>query len=396
TNRLGYEVESYRIESAVNYLKNTVTFTREWDTQAYITMVLGEAGQADDFLLNTLYTNRNEMFDFGLAVSALALHGRQREKEAGDVLDLLLSRLQNLSERHAAWQVDPGQVWGWNGTSIETTAWGLMAMMEIRGRDAVTDKITQWLIDSRRGNRWRSTRETALVIEALVQVMKAEQQVQEFTDVPYTIRLNGQTVQEGTITKSRFVKPVVVSLRPQNGANQITLELARPLGYWSLNNTLFHRGEMRQPVPHDYFKMTRLYETALHTKDYRGRPKLLPQGFSPDDPLKVGQEILVSLVIEAKQDLPYLIIEDPLPSGCEVIESFFTRNVEGWRPYSHYERRDQKMVFFLDDVPEGELRIEYLIRTELPGVFRANPAYGWCMYYPEVHALTATNRLTVR
>ncbi|MFB3784775.1 MAG: carboxypeptidase regulatory-like domain-containing protein [bacterium] len=396
-DRLGYPVESGRIDIAMNYLKNTVTSVREWDTQAYLTYVLGQNGQADDFALNTLYTNRNEMFDFGLAVSALALHGKQKDKEANEMLDLLLSHLQNLSERHAAWQVDPGQVWQWSGTAVETTAWGLMALLELRGVDATTDKISQWLVDRRRGNRWRSTRETALVIKALTRIIRTEKPAQEFADLPYTLRLNGQTVQEGALTKNDYTKPVVTPLNPQAGTNTITLEMARPVGFWALNSTLFHHGELLQPTPNEYFKMTRLYETALHTKDYRGRPKLLPQGFPPDDSLKVGQEILVTLVIEAKRDLPYMIVEDPLPSGCEVIESFFTSNVEGsWEPYSHYERRDQKMVFFLDEVGEGETRIEYLIRTELPGRFRANPAYGWCMYYPEINALSATNRITVK
>lgn len=397
TKQLDYDVDEDRLNQGVDYLKNSVAQTRIWDSQAYAAYVLGEVVPGEEPpLLNELHTNRNELYDFGLAVSALAFHSRQKDKEANEILDLLMSRLTNLSDRCAAWQVAPDQMWNWNGSSSETTAWGLKALVALRGLVPEVDKITQWLIDQRWGDHWHSTRETAAVVDALRDVIQAQQQSGELNELEYQVLLGDQSVKKGKIAKEKLVRNTSIPIPIHAGANPIQVVLNHAQGYWSLDASLLRRGEITQPEAHAEFETTRLYERAIHTRDYRGRPKILTEGFAPDDALKVGQEILVTVIIQAKRDLPYMIVEDPLPSGCEIIESFLNQDEYSVSPYSHFERRDQKMVFFLDNVPKGETRIEYLMRAEVQGTFRANPAHAWCMYYPDISAHSAGNRMTVK
>jgi len=328
-------------------------------------------------------------------VGSLALHREGMDVKAVEVLDRLKASLANLTDRHAAWEVSPDRFWRWNGTAIETSAWGLMAMLQLEGQSADTHRITQWLIDQRRGHRWRSTRDTALVIQALIQAIEADENVRDEADLEYALLLNRELLEETSIAKNELTQPVSIDLDVSQGENNIRLLTNRPVGFWSLDASLFHQGELNRAIPHERFKFARLYERAIHTKDYRGRPKILSEEFSPDDGLDVGEEILVTLIIDSKRELPYTIVEDPLPSGCEVVESFLRSARRGWNPYNRYERRDRKMVFFFENVPKGETRIEYLIRTELSGTFRTNPARAWCMYYPEISAHSASNRITV-
>ncbi len=396
TRKLGYSIDEDRLNQGIEYLKNYLSSSRVWDTQAYVTYVLSEVSDDEPPMLNELYVNRNELYDYGLAVSALAFHHRQKEKEANEILDLLLSRLSSLSDRHAAWETSPDRMWSWNGTSAETTAWGLKALVSIRGISDPVNRIVQWMIDQRWGQQWRSTRETAANVEALRTVIQSEAQNESLTDLTYNVLVNQKSIQQGSIAKDQFTKPFVVDLPLQIGANEIHLDLNRAQGFWSLNSSLFKHGEILKPRNHAEFKITRLFERAIHTRDYRGRPKIMTEGFTAQDALHVGQEILVTVIINAKRDLPYMIVEDPLPSGCEVIESFLSQADQYWVPFSHYERRDQKMVFFLDNVPKGETRIEYLVRAELQGTFHANPTHAWCMYYPDYSAFSAGNRMQVK
>lgn len=397
TQQLEYSIDEDRLKNGIEYLKNALSGARVWDSQAYVTYVLSDVLPGEEPpLLNELHANRNELSDFGLAVSALAFHNRQKDKEANEILDLLMTRLANLSDRHAAWQVSPERMWTWNGSASETTAWGLKALVALRGMVPEADKIVQWLIGQRWGDHWHSTRETAAVVDALRSAIQAQTQTGDLEPLEYQVLINDKQVNEGVIAKENMIRSTPIPIKPGKGANAIQVVLNRVQGYWSLDASLFRHGEIAKPAGHAEFQLTRLFERAIHTRDYRGRPKILTEGFSPDDAQKVGQEILVTLVIQAKRDLPYMIVEDPLPSGCEIIESFLKQDEYGWAPYSHFERRDQKMVFFLDNVPKGETRIEYLMRAEVQGVFRANPAHAWCMYYPDISAHSAGNRVTVK
>ena len=398
-DNLGYPVQDWRIEQGTRYLKRAAHETRDWDTQAYILYVLSTIEEERHELLPELHANMNELFDFGLAVgSAVTFRAGELEK-AKEMKERLLSRLVSINESEAAWEVEPSRFWTWNGSAQETTAWGLISLIEQDGPSPLTDQIAQWLVRQRDGSRWRSTRATGLIVQALGSVIRAEKELQQLGPLDYTIRVNDEVLQSGTMKPEELSQPLTVSIDPQKmkqGDNALTLEANRASGFWSLDASLFHHGEIVVPIPHESVALNRVYERAIHTKDYRGRPKILTEGFSPTEELDVGQEILVTLVLEAKQDLPYMIVEEPLPSGCEVVESFLKQVTQGWSPYTHYERRDEKMVFFLEQVPKGETRIEYLIRTELSGSFRANPAYAWCMYYPEYSARSATTKLSVK
>jgi outer membrane protein assembly factor BamD (BamD/ComL family) len=80
------------------------------------------------------------------------------------------------------------------------------------------------------------------------------------------------------------------------------------------------------------------------------------------------------------------VVEDPLPSGVEVME----REVSG--PHSRFERRDEKAVFFLDAL-HGIATLTYVCRAVLPGDFHALPAVAAAMYQPEVRGRSAEARV---
>ncbi len=395
TRRLGYTVDKDRMGRGIQYLMEHIRETRDWDTFAYALFVISESTKDVDFD-EELYANRNELYEFGLATGSLALENLGKSEQAAELRTILLSRLVNISEAEAAWEVSPRRFWEWNGTAVETTAWGLIALTNQEETKPVIDKIVNWLVHNRRGNHWRSTRETAAVVQALSKVIEMESG--DTSSNEYQIFVNKDLIKEGQIKPEELTDPLSISIEPsllEKGENEFIVRTNDPRGFVSIDATLFHPGHTMKTIEHEHISLTRIYERAIHTKDYQGRPKILTEGFLPNEQLDIGQELLVTLILEAKQDLPYMIVEDPLPSGCEVIESFLNQSLRGWNPYTNYERRDQKMVFFLENVSKGETRIEYLVRTELGGSFLANPTHAWCMYYPEVSTYSGSNTLHV-
>ncbi len=51
--------------------------------------------------------------------------------------------------------------------------------------------------------------------------------------------------------------------------------------------------------------------------------------------------------------------------------------------FTHKEARDDRMVFFTEYLPKGEITFNYLIRAETPGLFVNLPARAELMYEPE-------------
>jgi uncharacterized protein YfaS (alpha-2-macroglobulin family) len=64
------------------------------------------------------------------------------------------------------------------------------------------------------------------------------------------------------------------------------------------------------------------------------------------------------------------------------------------REYENRQVYDDRAVFFAPG-PQRELTVRYFLRADLPGVYRALPARGLFMYYPELNAASADTRLTI-
>ena len=116
----------------------------------------------------------------------------------------------------------------------------------------------------------------------------------------------------------------------------------------------------------------REYLRAVRTADRRGRPRWLTTALDDQQPLRVGEGVLVRLTLTAPRELRWLAIEDAVPGGFE-IDQVLPEGVD--RPWNTAaEARDGMAVFFLDSMGAGTTVIEYLVRPEIAGVFTALPA----------------------
>ncbi len=92
----------------------------------------------------------------------------------------------------------------------------------------------------------------------------------------------------------------------------------------------------------------------------------------------------------------YLVIDDPLPSLFEAINTDFAsqagrlRKDRNWH-VSHKELRDDRAVFFLNHVPQGgTYKLDYHARVTSAGEAVAPPAKIEAMYDPEFFALSTS------
>jgi len=132
-------------------------------------------------------------------------------------------------------------------------------------------------------------------------------------------------------------------------------------------------------------------------------------GEEPVTGAQVNDILVVRLTIIAPNDLHYLVVEDPLPAGCEAIDTSLktTRSLVEephlererqpwewawlWRRYwpSHTELRDEKVALFADYLPRGTYEYVYSVRCTTPGEFKVMPAMAYEMYAPDVFGRSA-------
>ena len=112
------------------------------------------------------------------------------------------------------------------------------------------------------------------------------------------------------------------------------------------------------------------------------------------DLVKSGDMIEVVLTITSKNSYDYLAFEDMKPAGCEPVE---VRSGGRWAGgvCAHIEYRDEKVVFFVGLLEQGQHILRYKLRAEIPGKFHALPTTGFAMYAPEVRAISDEMRLEI-
>jgi len=110
--------------------------------------------------------------------------------------------------------------------------------------------------------------------------------------------------------------------------------------------------------------------------------------------VKVGEEILVKLTLDSEHEFDYVILEDPLPSGFEVVTN--PADQYEWSYwYCRREIRDERIAFFASTLWQGHSEIYYVLRAEVPGQVQVSPAQSWTLYLPDFAGNSSAAQLRV-
>ena len=210
--------------------------------------------------------------------------------------------------------------------------------------------------------------------------------------------VNGQKKTEGIVTSGNLEQPEVLQIAlaelKKDVLNEVSLVRLPPTGTQTGNGQLYYSMYLNYYLPVPDIKA--LDKGVILARQY----SLVDQPKKMIDSAQVGDVIQVKLTIVAPNDLHYLVVEDPLPAGCEALdESLKTTSVVGQEPalkpqgalnewgwwwFSQTEVRDNRVVMFATYLPKGTYEYTYLMRASLAGEFRVIPSTAYQMYFPEV------------
>ncbi|HEX8283632.1 MAG TPA: MG2 domain-containing protein [Pyrinomonadaceae bacterium] len=393
--RAGYEVDAARLENGRAALRKMLDANADdngllprFDARAYMAYALVESGDAETRHLDQLFGKRGDLTHYGRALLALGLKARGDERRALAVAGEI-ERAAKSSGGDAHWD-----------NHAEATALSVKALARILPQSEVLPRAARWLVGHRRfGHHWLSTRETAFAIFGLIDYLKVSREL----DPNYTLEVyvNGQEVLRKQVTgaDSASMQPFTLQRRGgEVGQSSEVRVVKRGPGVLYLASSLTHytNDEQTAEAGVPQLKLRREYLRLKVGEKSDGTLGWETEPLAGD--VRSGDIIVSRLTIEGEK-ASYLMVEDPIPAGCEQVESVsgidLNHTEKDWSDwYSAREFRDNRAVLFLNYF-DGSARFQYAMRVQVPGEFRAAPSRVERMYEPDVRANSASAAMTI-
>ncbi|MFD2257177.1 alpha-2-macroglobulin [Luteolibacter algae] len=283
-------------------------------------------------------------------------------------------------------QLDQPDYWG---PDFAADAAKLIALLAIDPSSEAGDKALDKLLNDRNPyGHWRNTWMNGWSLYAVSQYAAARQH--DAKEIQLSLRTADG---ERTIQLSRENPAQTVSI-PLTPSSMMELKASAPV---------FLRMKVAGKPPiaplaavaKNGLSIERFYEKVLSN----GQTEVLKNP-------ALGDLIRVTLQVTLpRDDSRYLIVEDPLPSIFETVNSEFSsqtsaqsiRTSEDDWSVSHSELRSDRAVFFMDHVwKKGTYKLTYLARCTIAGDVNTPPAKVESMYEPENFALSASQTFSAK
>lgn len=335
-----------------------------------------------------------------LARLCLAAAAAGQATEANRLRERLMAQAQE-SSLFCHWQNDP-----------EATALALQALLSGRATAAVGEhlaspraarlepKIVRWLLAQRDGDHWRSTWATSRVLFALVDFQHARGEMAP----AFTVRpsFNGKPLRPVRFGRADLFRPELRLEVPSEwvrpGENLLRLEKQ---GRGDLHYTLRLRqysGQEDVPVllADCGITVARTYHLLRPGRDPdTGAFRLVPSEKAVTR-MRAGQSYLGRIVIQSPRAYEHVVIEEPLPAGCEPLDRGRVDEYDWRHWWTEVDVRDSQIAFFARTLPSGKQVLEYYLRAAVPGRYHVMPTEVSGMYDPEVRGGGAETRVEIR
>jgi len=302
-----------------------------------------------------------------------------------------------------------GYWWYWYGSEYEAHAYYLKLLAKTgRVNDWKAPYLVKYLLNNRKhATYWKSTRDTAIVIEAFADYLNATDEFQP--DLTLEILVDGTAMQNVQINAANLFaydnKFVLAGKELTTGKHTITIRkkgrgpiyFNSYLSYFSLEDFITKAG-LEVKVERTVYRLKPVDKTVKVSGSHgqavdQKVEKFERERLDNEAMLKSGDLVEVELVIDSKNDYEYLVFEDFKAAGFEAVDvrSGYTGNDMG----AYVEFRDNRVAFFVRSLARGRHSVSYRLRAEIPGRFSALPAQGYAMYAPELRGNSDEVKLSI-
>ncbi|WP_139925847.1 alpha-2-macroglobulin [Hymenobacter sp. DG01] len=318
--------------------------------------------------------------------TALALH-RQKTQPAAvkNILTALRENALHSPELGMYWKDVRGGYY-WREAPTETQATLIEAFDEVENNQQAVDEMKLWLLQQKHTQNWESTRATADACYALLLCGTNWLQPTQ----PVQVRVGGKpapvAAQQAGTGYYKTTWPAA-EIKPELG--KLTVQKTDAGVAWgALYWQYFEQLDKITPAATGLQLERQLY------REQRTATGPVLQPLTAATPLRVGDVLVVRLVLRADRDLEYVHLKDQRAAGLELIGQ-----TSGYRYQSglgYYESpRDAATNFFISYFPKGTHTFEYRLRAAQAGNFSGGLSQLQCLYAPEFTTHSAGTRVQI-
>ncbi|MHB9132173.1 MAG: alpha-2-macroglobulin family protein [Armatimonadota bacterium] len=377
---------------------------------AFVYLVLVDAGKDNKAMRDYLYRDRNNLPVYAKSMFGIALHKVKDIAKRDMLIRNIEQYLVQDNENQTAYLRLPANDWWWcwYGSEYEAQAYYLKLLTVTDPKGEKASRLVKYLINNRKhATYWNSTRDTAVVIEAFADYLKASGE--EKPNMTVTLLLDGKPMKEVKIDGANLFsfdnKLVLEGADVTTGEH--TVELVKTgsgslyLNAYLTNFTLedsIKKAGLEIKVNRAFYKLVPVVKSikveGAHGQALDQRVEKYERQLLKDlSRVKSGDLLEVELTIDSKNDYEYILFEDMKAAGCEPmdIRSGYNANDMG----AYMELRDERVCFFVRALARGKHSVSYRLRAEIPGQFSALPTKASAMYAPELKANSDEMKLRI-
>lgn len=377
--RAGFDVPNDAFDALFKYLSGALRGTADLETRPELAArclgvyTLAVAGRAEPAYHEVLFRKRDLLNGESRALLALAII---ESKGLPDMVGELLRPLKAESDEQDAFWCNSRDV------AIRMLAWS-----QFKPDAPEVEAHVKELLALRGGGHWLTTQGNAWSLLAFSNYLRNVEK--PAPQIDGTLAWGGHT-EEFAIDKSAPLRRVELPIAPGNSRLPMKLSNPEAKRIFTEVEIVAHPRTLQQSRQDQGYSIERSYSKIADD----GSLSEFKQGV-------VGERVLVTLKIDVRKRARYLAVEDPLPSIFEAVNPVFksqeTRAGEilgrDW-PADFQELRDDRALFFADDLFPGQYTIRYLARVRAAGTATAPSAKIEEMYHPDRFGLTGTMQLT--
>lgn len=281
------------------------------------------------------------------------------------------------------------------GSDVMATALALRGLLAFDSKHPLAPALAAYLMEARRGGNYATTHDAAWALLALDTYRR--------TLPPPTQAFDARVFLGNTL-----VKDVHFQGKPLEGQTfripmaDVAKSSGGPLTFQVLGQGRLHYDVMleyaRDSLPTDAVEAGFFVTKSMRRVSEYGDSTSVVIEKEPS--FAVGEVVVCEVEVVSPAARSFVVVEDPIPGGFEPL-SFDYREAGAWlrkletSSADRREKRDDKMVYFVDALPAGISRFRYLARAMHTGRFVAPPTRAEQMYDPSMFGSTPAMHVRV-
>jgi len=392
--RAGFVVNPSVMESGISVLKRLAG--SKPDMAGFVALALAEAGQrgSAEALVNEYLGPRGSyrlsgLNDWNALMLAQAMAQVGQEDKGREIVSAMWRSFHPLGTDGPA-----SNDW-WSENDFDAAL--LSAAVMLTPDDPRLPELVRKLMARRQNDHWYSTRDTAFILYGLSRYLLRTRELEP--DMTVKVLLNGKQVAARRFTAQDVFQPEFIlkldakDVTGKKPRLQIVKE-GRGQLYYSASLTQSVALGVDEKVAATDLRVERAYRKVRRDLARRGTADVMAG--SPQTAFHNGDIIEVTLTVRSQRGYEYLMLEDMLPAGCEILDRGKISRWE-WNDWWCGEIvRDEMMGFPLRSLSPGVRRVKYYLVAQVPGTFTALPPRVYDMYRPDWRGEGVGQTITIR